>query len=139
MSTQKNSRITDWALRLIPAAILAMAIPAKFIADPGAVAIFSQLEAEPFGRVATGIFESLAVILLLVPRTTIYGALLAAGLMSGAILAHLTVLGLALQGDPSMSIMAVTAFATSVSLAWRRRLEIPLVSQFVRPDPASVA
>ena len=30
--------------------------------DPGAVAVFMQLEAEPFGRVATGAFESLAVL-----------------------------------------------------------------------------
>ena len=125
-----KSELTDWALRLAPAAILAMAVPAKFIGDPGAVAVFTQLGAEPFGRLATAGFESLAVVLLLIPGLTIYGALLAAGLMSGAILSHLVVLGVAPGGDPSMFAMAVAAFLTAGALIWRRRREIPLIGQF---------
>lgn len=135
----KNSGIADWALRLVPAAILALAVPAKFAGDPGAVAIFTQLDAEPFGRIATGVFESAAVILLLLPWTAIYGGLLAAGLMSGAILSHLAVIGLAPSGDPSMFTMAVVAFSTALALIWRRRVEIPLLSQFVRSGQAPVA
>jgi hypothetical protein len=135
----KNSGIVDWAFRLVPAAILALAVPAKFAAEPGAVAIFTQLDAEPFGRIATGVFESAAVILLLLPATAIYGGLLAAGLMSGAILSHLAVIGLAPGGDPSMFTMAVVAFATALALIWRRRVEIPLLSQFVRSGQAPVA
>jgi hypothetical protein len=135
----KNSGIVDWAFRLVPAAILALAVPAKFAADPGAVAIFTQLDAEPFGRIATGVFESAAVILLLLPATAIYGGLLAAGLMSGAILSHLAVIGLAPGGDPSMFTMAVVAFVTALALIWRRRVEIPLLSQFVRSGQAPVA
>jgi uncharacterized membrane protein YphA (DoxX/SURF4 family) len=122
----------DWALRLIPAAILVMAIPPKFMADPAAVSLFSQLGAEPFGRVATGVFEALAVLLLLCPGTVVFGALLVAGLMSGAVLSHFVVLGVFLDGDPSMFMMALVGFAVGLVLAWRRRCEIPLLNQFVR-------
>lgn len=133
-----KSGITDWALRLVPAAILGMAVPAKFAGDPGAVAMFTQLGAEPFGRLATGGFELLAAALLLVPGLTIYGALLAAGLMSGAILAHLVVLGVAPGGDPSMFALALAAFLTAGAVIWRRRREIPLIGQFGQADEASV-
>ncbi len=138
-ASTKNSRITDWALRLVPAAILLMAIPPKFTADPAAVSLFSQLGAEPFGRLATGVFETLAVLLLLFPATVVFGGLLVAGLMSGAILSHFVVLGIVLDGDPSMFMMATVAFATSLVLAWRRRCEIPLLNQFVRSCQAPMA
>ena len=131
-TSSKNSRITDWVLRLIPVAILVMAIPPKFAADPAAVSLFSALGAEPFGRVATAVFETLAIILLLVPGTVVFGGLLVAGLMSGAILSHFVVLGIFLDGDPSMFMMATVAFASGLVLMWRRRCEIPLLSQFVR-------
>ena len=132
-----RSGLTDWALRLAPAAILAMAVPAKFIGDPGAVAMFTQLGAEPFGRVATGGFELLAVVLLLVPGVTIYGALLTSGLMSGAILSHLVVLGVAPGGDPSMFAMAAVAFLASATVIWRRRREIPFIGQMGAADEFS--
>lgn len=134
MPAHTNSRILDWALRLIPAAILAVALPAKFLADPGAVAMFTRLGAEPSGRLATGVFEAIAVLLLLLPGATIYGALLTGGLMSGAILSHLAVIGIAPDGDPSMFVMAATAFVTAGALAWRRRREIPLIGQLLAAD-----
>lgn len=139
VASTKSSRITDWALRLVPAAILLMAIPPKFTADPAAVALFSQLGGEPFGRVATGVFESLAVLMLLFPSTVIFGGLLVAGLMSGAILSHFVVLGISLDGDPSMFMMAIVAFSGGMALAWRRRCEIPLLNQFVRSCQAPTA
>ena len=135
----RNTGIIDWALRLVPAAILLMAVPGKFTADPAAVGLFTALDAEPFGRLATAGFESLAVLLLLLPPTVIFGALLAAGLMTGAIVAHIAVLGVAPGGDPSMFLMALVAFSSAMALAWRRKLEIPLVSQFVRSGQAPVA
>jgi hypothetical protein len=138
-ASTKNSRITDWALRLIPAAILVMAIPPKFMADPAAVSLFSQLGAEPFGRIATGVFESLAVLMLLFPGTVVFGGLLVAGLMSGAVLSHFVVLGISLDGDPSMFVMALVAFTGGLVLTWRRRCEIPLLNQFVRSCQAPAA
>jgi hypothetical protein len=62
----------------------------------------------------------------------VFGALLVAGLMSGAVLSHFVVLGVFLDGDPSMFMMALVGFAVGLVLAWRRRCEIPLLNQFVR-------
>ena len=131
-----KSGMTDWGLRLVLVAILGLAVPAKFTADPGVVAVFTQLDAEPFGRLATGIFESVAVVLLLVPGLTVFGALLAAGLMSGALLAHLTTLGIAPGGDASMFSLAAAAFLAAAVLVWCRRREIPLIGQFGRTGEA---
>ena len=79
----------------------------------------------------------LVMALLLVPALAIYGAMLAAGLMSGAILSHLVVLGVAPGGDPSMFAMAVVAFLIAWVVIWRRRREIPLIGQFGQADEAS--
>lgn len=136
---QAKPPILDRALRLVAVLILGMAIPAKFTAGPVAVAMFTQLGAEPSGRVATGVFESLAVVLLVAPPMVVYGALLAVGLMTGAILSHLLVLGVAPGGDPSMFLMALTTFGCSVALVWRRRASIPVVSQFLHPGDTPTA
>lgn len=133
-----KSGMTDLGLRLVIAAILGLAIPGKFAGDPGAVAVFSQLGAEPLGRLATGVFESLAVLMLLIPGLVVFGAMLAAGLMSGALLAHLIVIGVAPGGDPSMFLMALAAFLAASALTWRRRREIPVIGQFGRRDEFSV-
>jgi len=59
--------------------------------------------------------------------------------MSGAILSHFVVLGIFLDGDPSMFVMAIAAFSSGLALAWRRRCEIPLLNQFVRSCQAPTA
>jgi len=53
---------------------------------------------EPFGRIASGVMELVAGILLLIPRTTVWGAFLGFGIMAGAILSHLLVLGIEIMG-----------------------------------------
>ena len=54
---------------------------------------------EPWGRIGTGAMELIAAVLLLIPRTTAIGALLATGLMSGALFFHFTTLGIEVKGD----------------------------------------
>lgn len=91
--------IIYWILRLVAAVIMLQTLFFKFTASPESVYIFSTLGMEPWGRIGTGILELIASILILVPRTTAFGALLAVGLMSGAIFFHLTKLGVEVQGD----------------------------------------
>jgi len=122
-----HARKISWFGQIVAAAILGVALPGKFLADPAAVGVFQQLGAEPLGRWATGGFEAIAVVLLLVPVTAVYGGLLTAGLMVGAILSHLAVLGVAPDGDPSMFVMAVVAFLAGAGVAWIRRCELPLI------------
>lgn len=86
-------------LRLVAAAIMLQTLYFKFTAQPESVYIFSQIGIEPWGRIGTGIVELIASILLLIPRTIALGALLAIGLMLGAIATHLLILGIEVQGD----------------------------------------
>jgi uncharacterized membrane protein YphA (DoxX/SURF4 family) len=88
-----------WALRIVPALILLQTLFFKFTAAPESVYIFSKLGAEPYGRIGSGVFELIAAILLLIPRTTLLGAILGLGVMAGAIISHLTILGIDVQGD----------------------------------------
>ena len=88
-----------WALRIIAAIIMLQTLYFKFTAADESVYIFSKLEMEPWGRIGTGVLELVASILILFPKSTAFGALLAIGLMGGAIFFHLTKLGVVVQND----------------------------------------
>ena len=78
--------------------------------------IFTALGMEPWGRIATGIMELIASILILYPRTTGVGALLGTGLMSGALFFHFTKLGIVVNGDAILFIYALVAFICCIAL-----------------------
>lgn len=99
MSVMKPLKIVLWVLRLISAVILLQTLFFKFSASEESVYIFSKIGMEPWGRIGTGVMELIAAILILIPRTTALGALLAIGLMSGALFFHLTKLGIEVKGD----------------------------------------
>ncbi|MEQ1676111.1 MAG: DoxX family protein [Chitinophagaceae bacterium] len=88
-----------WALKILAALILLQTLYFKFTGAEESVYIFSTIGMEPWGRIGTGVLELIAAVLIIYPRTTIFGALLGAGLMSGAIFFHLTKLGIAVRGD----------------------------------------
>jgi hypothetical protein len=117
-----------WILQLVAAAILAQTLYFKLTAAPESVYIFSTLGMEPWGRIGSAIAELLAVILLLVPRTAVLGALLALGVISGAIVSHLTKLGIEVQGDGGLLFgLAIAVFLASAGVVVLRRNEIPVV------------
>ena len=93
------ARIASWVFQLVAAGIMLQTLFFKFTAAPEAVAIFTKLGVEPWGRIGTGVFELIAGILLLWPRFSIFGAALGIGLMVGAIGSHLTVLGIVVEND----------------------------------------
>jgi uncharacterized membrane protein YphA (DoxX/SURF4 family) len=114
MITYRQFNILVWALRLIAAGILLQTLFFKFTAAPESVYIFSKLGIEPWGRIGSGIAELISVILLLIPRTTPFGALLAVGVMAGAILSHLTKLGIVVQNDGGeLFLLALLVFVAS--------------------------
>ena len=122
----KNFRahtVASWILQFLAAAILAQTLFFKFTGAEESKFIFTTLGAEPWGRVVSGCAELLAIILLLAPRTVTLGALLALGVMTGAIGAHLTKLGIVVQNDGGLLFgLALTVFACSgVILVLRRR------------------
>jgi hypothetical protein len=68
------------------------------------------------------------VALLLYPRTPVLGAVLAVGLMGGAIMSHLTRLGIEVQGDHGLLFkLALTVLLTSAIVVILRRRELPIV------------
>jgi hypothetical protein len=91
--------LLSWALRLTVAIILLQTLYFKFTAHPDSVHIFSALGVEPWGRVSLGIVELITAILILLPRTKIIGMLNSLGIIIGAIVSHLLVLGVNVGND----------------------------------------
>lgn len=103
------------ALRLLSAAILWQTLYFKFTGAPESVHIFTMLHAEPYGRLFTGACEFVTGIMLLVPATRVLGLLGAIGLMSGAILSHVFILGFIIQDDGGLLFgLACTVMAAAV-------------------------
>ena len=86
-----------WIIKLVAVIILLQTLYFKFTAAPESVYIFSTLGIEPFGRIGSGIVELIASILILIPRTTLLGAVLGFATMLGAIFSHIFVLGIEIQ------------------------------------------
>jgi len=122
--------ILSWTLRGIAAAILLQTLFFKFTAAKESVYIFTTLGLEPWGRIGTGIVELIASILLLMPRTVVYGAVLALGVISGAIVSHLTRLGItlpAVDDHGELFALAVVVFLCSAAVLVLHRNELPLI------------
>jgi uncharacterized membrane protein YphA (DoxX/SURF4 family) len=86
-------------LRLVAAIILLQTLFFKFSGAKESIYIFSALGIEPYGRIGSGVVELIAAILILIPRTAWLGALIGFGVMIGALLSHLFVLGIVVQDD----------------------------------------
>ena len=71
----------------------------KFTGAEESKYIFSTVGMEPWGRIGVGIFELIASVLLLINATAWIGAVIALGLMGGAIMMHLTILGVVVGDD----------------------------------------
>jgi len=97
--SNKPNKIIFWALRIVPAVILLQTLFFKFTAADESVYIFTKLGIEPWGRIGSGVVELIAAVLILIPITTGIGALIALGVISGALISHFTVLGIEVQGD----------------------------------------
>src|SRR5260370_20265941 len=90
MEHSKAFVISSWALRGIVAVILLQTLFFKFTGAKESVYIFSTLGLEPWGRIGSGVVELIASILLLTPRTVVYGAVLSLGVIGGAVLSPIT-------------------------------------------------
>ena len=122
--------IVSWVLRIAAAIILLQTLFFKFTAAPESVYIFTKVGAEPWGRIGSGIIELIAAILLLTPRYTWLGSVLAMGMMAGALVSHLTVLGIEVQGDKGLlfGLAAAVFVAAGINLILHRA-EIPVLGQ----------
>jgi hypothetical protein len=130
MELSRPMKALSWTLQIVAAVILLQTLFFKFSGAPESVYIFSTLGAEPWGRIGSGVAELVAAVLLLVPRTVVLGAIMSMGIISGAILSHLTQLGITLPavGDHGeLFALAVVVFVASAGVVLVRRREIPVL------------
>ncbi|EKR66138.1 MULTISPECIES: DoxX family membrane protein [Leptospira] len=93
----------DWTARIVASVILIPAFYFKLSGAERSIATFTALDAEPFGRYVVGFFELGVVFLLLIPRTSWLGAMIATVIMVGAIGSHISILGF--QGEMGVSFL----------------------------------
>ena len=117
-------------LKVIVAAILLQTLYFKFTGAPESVYIFQTVGMEPWGRIGSGIVELFAALLILVPRTTWLGAVLALGTICGALFFHLTKLGIEVMDDGGfLFILACVVFVFSIIILWKERKNIPIIGK----------
>ena len=133
--------IFSWACRIVAAIILLQTLFFKFTAAPESVYIFTKLgtfihthlpfasigTVEVSGRIGSGIVELIAAVLLLTPRFVWAGAILAMAATGGAIVSHLTFLGIEVQGDKGLLFfLAIAVIVTSAIALFLHRMQIPV-------------
>ena len=117
-------------LRIIVALILIQTLRFKFTAHPDSVYIFTKVGLEPIGRIGIGIAELLAGILLIFRNTAWAGATLTLGIIGGAIMMHLTQLGIEINGDGGvLFVTAVVTFLLSGIILIIYRKNIPIIGK----------
>ena len=99
-------------LRIIVALILIQTLRFKFTAHPDSVFIFEKVGLEPYGRIIIGTLELIAGILLLIPKTVWVGAILTLSIIGGAIIMHITQIGIVVNNDNG--VLFITAIVTFI-------------------------
>ena len=126
--------VISWLCQLGIAAILVQTLYFKFTYAPETQLIFAKLGGRPAATIA-GVAELVCAVLLLLPRGAVWGALLALGVMGGAIATHLIVIGIEVvdpatgTGDGGLLFglaLAVTVLALVVLFLRRGELRWPL-------------
>ncbi len=120
-----SSTIFSWVLRILIAIIFLQTLYFKFTGHPDAVHIFSELGVEPYGRIGLGVVELITSILILLPRTKIYGILISFGIILGAIGSHFMVIGTEVKGDGGvLFILALVVFFASLIPMFMYKIEL---------------
>ena len=84
--------IIGWALSVATALVLGKGAIDKLVGTQEMVGNFAFMKLEKY-RVITGLGELLGVVLLLIPATSLFGAILIASFMSAAVVMHLSLMG----------------------------------------------
>lgn len=127
-SHSKIERSISVICRGVAAVILLQTLFFKFTAAPESVYIFSKIGLEPWGRIGSGVVELIAALLLFVPGYHWLGAMVAIGVLAGAIVSHLTVLGIVVMNDGGLLfILALVTVACCTVVLFLERRSIPLV------------
>ena len=135
--TSTVTTIFIWVLRLVAAVILLQTLFFKFTGAPESVYIFTKVGSgiglnflEPWGRIGSGVVELVASILILWPAFSWLGSLLVMGTAAAAILFHLIILGIDVQGDHGLLFALAWAvlIASAINL-FAVRTSIPFIGE----------
>ena len=113
----KASNIALWTLQVLVALVLLAAGSGKLVGSAAMVALFDAIGIGQWFRYVTGSLEVLGALLLIVPGTTAFGAVLLACVLAGAVVTHLTVLHTA----PTAPLVL---FAVTALIAFGRRSQL---------------
>ena len=117
-------------LKLIAAFIMLQTLFFKFTGAQESIDLFTKIagENEALMRIGTGVVELIASILLFIPKRTWIGAFLAFGTMAGAIMSHLTILGIEHNNDGGALFTSdIIALVASGILLYLNRKDIPFL------------
>ena len=121
-----HQKIISWVLQLVVVFILGQTLFYKFTDAPETVELFAQLGMGAFGYKLIGLLELIACVLLLMPASVATGALLGWGLMTGAIIAHVTEIGF--EGESGvLGALAITAWLCCTVIMYLNRTSLPIV------------
>ena len=141
--------IVGWVLRLVAAVILLQTLFFKFTAAPESIYIFTKLSnflaglvgpifgakaaaaiaaSEAYSRIGSGVMELFAALLLIYPRYPWAGAILALAATGGAIMSHLTFLGIDVMGDGGLLFgLAIITVLCSLGVLYLNRAQLRIV------------
>jgi uncharacterized membrane protein YphA (DoxX/SURF4 family) len=130
-SLTRTQKVVSWICRVTAAIILLQTLFFKFTGAPESIYIFTKVGMEPWGRYGSGVTELIASLLLLSSCHCWLGALLALGVMGGAIFFHLTKLGIVVQGDHGLLFgLAITVAVCSAVVLILHRRQVPFAAKF---------
>lgn len=112
-STAKVINVVLWVLQIAAAGMFLMVGFLKLSGNPQLVGLFEAIGLGQWFRYLTGSLEVAGAILLLMPRLSGLGALMLFGVMIGAVITHLLIVG----GSP---LMAIILLVVTGVIAWGR-------------------
>lgn len=117
---------------ILAAVILLQTLYFKFSGAPESIYIFTELGIEPYGRIGAGVLELIVSILLLWKRTSLIGAVLGIGIISGAILSHLFILGIEVQNDGGLlfGLALLVFFLLTITIIFQKDKLVGIVNSF---------
>lgn len=107
-SISKLRRITGYVFSIVPSLLLALGGTMNVLKAEVAVQGAKEIGYADAVMLPLGIVTLLSVVLLLVPRTALIGALLITGFLGGAVGVHVR------QGDPLLNIVIPVIFASII-------------------------
>ncbi len=129
-----KAKLLSWTFQIAAVGIMGQTLLYKFSANPMSVQLFIELGMEPQGRILIGSLELVACMLLLIPWSIVYGAILGAALMVGAILGHATKLGWEGERLP-LGLLAITVLLACLAILRIRFKELPMISAVLKEKP----